>query len=610
MKRFRNLPSAERLAFYSALILGFVSHLFVYTGRYWGRDDRATVYYVDPVVASGRWFNTIINKINLGYVVPFTAGLYVTLFLSVSAYFICKTLSIRNKVSALLVGGLLATYPSIAFTNIFLRDTSNYHFGVILGVLAVFVTVKYRFGCIAGAILAMFTLAIYQAKFSIVITLSIIFLIKYLFDINFTFKIFYAYCVKFATMAGLGSILYSISLPIAFNYYDTTFNNYRGFSSDSIINRLFAFSELRHILSKALRNFMKGLLGHDFFASSFYMQICLTAIFMATIFALIIVINRKLYQQPIRIALIALLTLSIPFTSNISDILSPANSYGLMMYAFVLTLVFCILLSDEINIIPIAKTVFSIIIVFIIVSNIIGNNIYYMKAYYFNERTTSLTTRILARIEPYLTEVDEKRVGLFGTLPNEYYPESHHMFREYGFISDGAGLKDNSYIGYQNNSINTVFSALVDRLHGLHLQAISDHDTEEKYLLSKKILDSNMPVWPANDSIRIIDGIIVVNFGIADIILEEDEDGYYFRTRHYISDGHIQHKYQYDWSIYANGMPVDNLITDSAVLRYNLIDIKEISQIYVTIKNVTIDYELIIFYYESKPWSARWKRLT
>lgn len=58
-----------------------------------------------------------------------------------------------------------------------------------------------------------------------------------------------------------------------------------------------------------------------------------------------------------------------------------------------------------------------------------------------------------------------------------------------------------------------------------------------------------MPAWPAADCVAIIDGVIVVNFGVMDIVFADDEAGASLLVRHFVSDGHAEHAYEYIWDI-------------------------------------------------------------
>lgn len=50
-KWWKNESASAKVSFLSALIVGFISHLFVYTGRYYGRDDMGIIKrHIGPVV--------------------------------------------------------------------------------------------------------------------------------------------------------------------------------------------------------------------------------------------------------------------------------------------------------------------------------------------------------------------------------------------------------------------------------------------------------------------------------------------------------------------------------------------------------------------------------
>jgi len=83
-------------------------------------------------------------------------------------------------------------------------------------VLAVFITIRFKLGFFAGAILLMFTLAIYQAKFNIALALCVFYLLIRSISRDFDFKIVRNLILRLSLMAGLEGILYAISLPVSF----------------------------------------------------------------------------------------------------------------------------------------------------------------------------------------------------------------------------------------------------------------------------------------------------------------------------------------------------------------------------------------------------------
>ena len=177
-----------KMAFKSGLVIGFITHLFLYTNRFFGDHDPGIHFWIVPTRQTGRWFNTFINLLNYGYIMPLMIGVFVTLFLSLAAFYICKIFEIEKKVSAVLIAILLTTFPSIGFTNLFLYDSANYHFGVILATLATYIAIKYKFGFVIAGFLLMFTLAIYQSKISFALGIAQFYLLNELLQVEYKFK--------------------------------------------------------------------------------------------------------------------------------------------------------------------------------------------------------------------------------------------------------------------------------------------------------------------------------------------------------------------------------------------------------------------------------------
>ena len=209
-------PAAAKAAFFSALIIGFFSHLFIYSSRYYGNHDPGMIVHLAPMVRTGRWLNTIISSASYGYVMPMTAGIFVALFLAVAAFYVCKLFGINKKLNAFLIGALLTTYPSISATNLYLYDTPNYHFAVMLAVFAVYIAVNSRFGFLAGVPLLTCVLAIYQPMFNVAVTLCLFVLIMDLLAKNFKRSLIWGQAWRFLVMGTLATLFYTISLPISF----------------------------------------------------------------------------------------------------------------------------------------------------------------------------------------------------------------------------------------------------------------------------------------------------------------------------------------------------------------------------------------------------------
>ena len=590
---WRNESASAKVSFVVALTLGFISHLFVYTGRYYGHDDMGIIMSGIGPVDTGRWFNgRIIVNITNGFVLPLVYGLMIALFLAASAFFVCKMFDIKRKWNAALIGLLLSTFPSIANTNLFLYESAGYHLAVLLAVLAVYMTVRHGWGFIIGAILSVLVLATYQSKYNIVVTLALMFLLVRLLGEDFNVKAFMGHAVKLSAMILLGAFSYALSVPVFLRYYGRTFNNYRGFSAESIQNRLFSVAGINNAMESTYRNFREGFFGNMYFNTNELRLIYILIATLALLFLLMIIIKEKIYRQYGRLLVILLILLLLPLASNLSNFFDIGNAYGLMIYAFVFTPVFAMVLSERCsNALPVLKSILTVCMVIVVMNYIVGNNIYYLRAHYVNQRTYSLTVRVLDRIEPLLPLTTSNRVTVFGTLPNEYALAGAD-FGAAENIRDGAALPRSIFLNHAFGPTTDTpirqFGDNINNNHGVYLWMLRNGSARDSIL--EEIMANGMPAWPAEDSVAIIDDVVVVNFGMADVVFESDADGPFFRARHWVSEGHALHTYEYHWQIYKNGEYVDGFDSASDRLYWDASMSDGRYRITVRVRNADVDF--------------------
>ena len=589
-KWYRKQPKAAKVALLSGFIIGFISHLFVYTGLYFGNHYPGMHFRVYTARQTGRWFNSVINVISYGYIMPLIVGIFVTLFLSLSAFYICKIYNIKKKINAILISALLTTFPSIAFTNLFLYDSANYHLGVFLAVFAVYVTLRYKFGFLIGAILLMFTLAIYQSKFNIALTLFLFCLISHTLKDNFNLKKVRNLIFRFFYTFSLGSIFYTISLLISSHRNNMPFGGHRGFSPDSMVSRLLSFSGFTSELTRAYQEFLNSFRGSIYIVINPLLYAYLIVAGLAAIHLFYMVKKHNIYKQPMRLFFILMLLTLIPFTSNFAGFIA-INTYGPMIYPFVLTLVFFVILIDRFGgeCMPIMRSVAITCVFFISANYIIMNNAFYLRAFFFNSRLTSVSTRIAERIDPLLPLLESypRRYTYFGTISNEYLPRQTPRFDEHGVTNDGS-LRHDTFIILQNTGwwSRSVFAGNLRALHGVDLYSLYDGDERDE--LKQEVLNSNMPIWPAEDSVAVINDVIVINFGIADVIYNEYYS--YFQARHWVSEGHASHDYEYDWRVSRNGDYLKSITTSVPELLLDIAPNENAYTVRVTIRNTTVDF--------------------
>jgi len=582
---------AAKMALYSGFFLALVSHLFIYTSRYFGDHDVGTIVRSAANVGSGRWLSTIINQLSFGYVLPFTAGLFISIFIAISAYLVCKFFDIKRRSQAVIIAGLLATFPAVGVTNLFIFDSPNNHFALLLSVLAVYVTRKCRGGFFVGALLLMCVMAIYQAKINVALIMSLLCLIKLLMDNRGITGDLVKLTMRFSLMAFLAGVFYWLSLQVLQIVQPGVLTGYRGMSTDSIFERLFSLDGFWASIQEVYNTFSGAWLGDLWLTGDVLLFAYGFTFFLALISITVAAIRGEMWKHPASLIVLVLLLLLIPLAGNFTTLLSEGRVNPHMVFSFVFVLIFAVVITGEkeMSSLKVVQSLTLLTLTLIIPAHIIINNIFYLQAYYFNARTTSLTTRLVAEMDPLIPQLSTERKDFvfFGGIPNEYYLETPNEFA--GTFQDDGPLRSNSFIQMQEDSPwqQWLLATNIRNRHGVNLYNRAESETMH---LRGMVLDKNMPMWPAEGSVSIIEDIIVINFSAADIAFISGADGDYLQARHWVSEGHSSHDYEYRWHIYSNGKLIVEEVTTDSVLEHTFNLQESEYRAVVTISNITVGF--------------------
>ena len=96
-KLWWRIGANSRLAFCSALILGFVTHIYMFVNKLPNGDDLESAYRDYAMTASGRWFDQIAMALSSWYSIPWTTGVVALFFLALSAGLLCSCLLYTSR---------------------------------------------------------------------------------------------------------------------------------------------------------------------------------------------------------------------------------------------------------------------------------------------------------------------------------------------------------------------------------------------------------------------------------------------------------------------------------------------------------------------------------
>lgn len=496
------------LAFYTTIVVGFFAHLYALTNVLHNYDDIGNLPNGYGTGAeSGRWLLTILGRFfrehAVNFNLPYWNGLIFILFIAISAGFLVSALCIQNKVLSALIGALLITFPS-ATSTLFFRYTAIYYgVGFLLSILAVWFSEKYKFGMIGTILCIACSLGIYQAYLPMSIALFVLVLIRRALMGEESFeKIFFRgffYCV----MLVLGLLAYYAML----NYY-LTFTSYELLSYQGIDQMgQIAVSDLPQLIMKS---FSEACTFHikDYcdLASIPLIKYTYFVLFAFSALSLIIIFIR-LVKKPTLILMSVALFCILPLAINFIVVMTPTGwRYTLMVYPFVLFACLPIMLADIIqgrNLLPELFSSFfpkitAILATVLILCYTYQANSTYTSMYYSNRQIENYLNGIVVQVRMTEGFSPDQEWALIGNIQdpllNDYWTYPAHI--------GGIAYTENMLNRYSRDSWIRFYLGY----------SIPYADSQKQQELSALSEVKEMPCWPAEGSIKVINDVVVIKF--------------------------------------------------------------------------------------------------
>ena len=565
-KWYEAQPATAKIGFFAAAAIALITHLIAYSTLI---IEEHVPGFTFGWRTDQRWFHNWVNSLNF-YYLNWVSGLMQVFFLSMIVFIVIKAFDIKNKRHALLIAGLMVTFPTIANTNIFIHDAAPYFFAAFLSIWAFYLTKLYKFGWVIGTVLIMLGLAIYQAKISVAMVAGLICLILHFLEKNPKFFDFVKYSSRYFLLILGGLVLYRAS----FILFDFTLDAHRG------INRVISFDTVRNLPETLPRVYMEVYYYffstiHDaariFRIPSRWLVLSYGFVFVMGIISLIHAIKSKC-KTPLNVVVVCVLVLLLPIAANFSRLFDAMPDMLVIMmtsYAFVFFLVLPLIMWDNIKINTFGlKKVAYVAFVFIICYYVSFSNFIYLRAEVMSMRHLHFTNRVAARIEPLLPHSTNNQVFLLGNIAsNPIYP---HMadFLEYTPRATSSRMWGVYDVGYwPSDFIGHVMGYRI----GLNVDYVPCYDRKE--YLADKAITYGMPVWPQEGSVAFVDGVIVGMFNFFGRV-DVEKTG----TRNFVATANHTGKasdlmFLYDWYIYNEGQRLGHVYTDvfgSGVLKYEI----------------------------------------
>lgn len=512
-KWFDNLDKNILIAFVSTIIIGLICHIYMMTNKWVNLDD--IVQLIDKMdrTTSGRWFLRFPSAISSDFSLPWLNGFLTIIYTAVISVFIVKMFNIKSRINTILISGILITFPTIGALMPFMNTQDSYQFGAMMAGIAAYLLVSKKRGYIYSTILLTLSLAIYQTYLGYAAGLILIYIILNLFKNEDNFdemlKLFFKTALSFIVAIGI----YLFVSRVIFGHLLV---DYKGLDSMGSI----PLNELPKAVLNTYIEMFKFLFGLEFNYHFPFMKYLFSIGFVSFIFLFMFILRRSNIESKKEIFALLILVI-FPIAMNVIYIMSwQAGVMLRMAYGYTLLFIAPLLLIDHIlknkrlllnkdtsketeyntKIAIIATWFLTLTISLSVYNNIYVTNKAYFKVGITNQSSHAYGNRIVQRLEMFPGYTEDTKIVFLGRpdsrtrFTKEYDTEdiepfiiANHLTRLYSFKYYPV-----RFLGFPNT--------------------ISDYTEITSEIEHLRDTINSMPVYPAADSIKMIDDIIYIKF--------------------------------------------------------------------------------------------------
>ena len=497
----------HRTAFLSAFFLGLLIHLPMLLMDVPNHDGLASMYFDQNMITSGRWFLTIACGFSSYFTVPWVIGLLGLLFLGCTAAALTEVLELESRGNILLVSGLLVAFPSLASTFAYVFTLDGYMLAMLLAVLAVLLTKKYKYGFLPGGVALAFSMGTYQAYLAFAVLLCIYLVAILAADGEFSAdrRKAAAKVGRYLGMGLLGAVLYYGILRILLLIQGKELASYQGIGQvgDG------AGSGLGPALLAIYKDFGVFSLKGNILFQNVFSAAALLVLTALTLLAVICLASRHgWWKKPGFYAVVLLLVLCIPVGSSCIRLVSPELNYHLLMrYQWVVFPIAMIAFLERYGREAEGKSTFPVLTQWGVVLSAaalvfcygLADNIGYTNLQKKYERTYAYCVRLLDRIEQTPGYYQGIPIVMTGVIGDHEFPATDITGNVTGQM---IGLSGEVLVYTGENYKAFMKHYLGASLNFLDAEAMGEIYYSEEYM--------EMDSFPGPNSTKVVDGVLYV----------------------------------------------------------------------------------------------------
>ena len=485
-------------------VIGIIAHGFILTNKLPNHDDIQSIYSKGVTFELGRWGLELIKYVLPNYSMSWFNGIVMIISILLASSLIVKILGIRSKVKQCLIGAIMVTYSSVTSTLVYNFTAGAYGIAILLSVLCVYFAIKEKkvLNIIISIICLILSLSIYQAYVCITASLFIILLLQDCTNKTEEIKNIIKKLIKYLLILIISLVLYLASVIIINNILGINLSTYQG--ADQVTN-----ISLSVIVKGIINSYLSvpRLILRDFYGLSagILLKIGYTISILTILLLAIICIKSIIKSSKAKAILFVVLGIILPIAMNLMYIISSGiEIHSLMIYANFFILILPLVFIEKLPETKFMKVINKIIIITLIAMSykyIVYANECYFKLNLSYENTISFYTTLVTRIQSTPGYNEDTKVAFIGFNDVANIYNNSENFKD---IEEFTGILSNKQMITAYSKENFIKNYIGVDFNYLSEQGIIQLESREEV--------KQMNIYPYDNSIKMIDNIIVVKF--------------------------------------------------------------------------------------------------
>ena len=522
-EKYDNIDKRIKMCFLSAFICGLFAHIYALTNHLYNYDELwHTPTGFGTGLEVGRWALSItvwIQKVLFDdcFTIPFINGMLTIILYAVAACFVVSALDIKDEFYAIIVGGLMTTFPAFTCRMFFMFTTHYYAIGIAMAAAGAWIIAKKKLNILKVMIaiaLTVYGMAIYQANFATAVCILVGNLLVWFITENVELKTAIKKCINYVLYLGACMALFLTGSKIALSITGKQMETYENLDKMGQLS----MEQLIEGIIRCYKTFFK-LPIIDVYSMNpnrivkIAFLICIL-VFLYT-FVKVWMMKKEVYLK----VLVSLVFAVLPIAVNLIIIMaiSSGTMYSIMVYEIVFVFIISIACLEAIRTcnsyitaIPnkmvidkvetLLNSVTAVMLVITVITYIWFANGNYLAMEYTNQHDNAYYQTLMTQIK----SVDGYHADMPITMIGKPVVDSTYTRQDMiGGTFDLAGKGSTNINAYSSWNIMT-------RVLGYD-PVNRNSDEEEEYFRGLDEVN-DMPCYPSSGSIKIIDDTIVIKF--------------------------------------------------------------------------------------------------